>query len=338
MKTIYPNAENCTESELEKYIKISKTVNEKNRLLSIHLLFLGHPVAEVSEMLFVSDTSVYNWIHRFNTKGLDGLLTRHRGVRPRLLSKEDVKERLNVFEEPELVGEVHWTAKKFHCYLQESLQQKLSYTAVLNYLHEQGYALKYGRSWSKQPEGNKERREKFVSEIKELNEDPKVKIWYMDEAGFDGDPRPRRGWHKKGKRKKIYRTQKHLRMNVSGICCPDTGEFFALEFPFSDKTTFQCFLDAANKEVKPENSKKEIMVLDNASWHKVKSLDWGRFQPIFLPPYSPDLNPIERLWAYLKQRFFHSFSAKDLEQLIEQLDFAICSIWNDQKTVSSITA
>ncbi|MGD9818702.1 MAG: transposase, partial [Desulfomonilaceae bacterium] len=44
--------------------------------------------------------------------------------------------------------------------------------------------------------------------------------------------------------------------------------------------------------------------LCNASWHKSKSLNWGRFEPIFLPPYSPDLNPIERLWLIMKAQWF----------------------------------
>jgi transposase len=160
----------------------------------------------------------------------------------------------------------------------------------------------------------------------------------MDEAGFDGDPRPRRGWYKVGKRKKIYRTQKHIRMNVSGMCCPETGEFFALEFPYSNRESFQCFISAANKEIASDDAKaKEYIILDNASWHKSTSVDWGRFTPLFLPPYSPDMNPIERIWAYLKQTYFSDFCALNLDELIQQLDLALCSIWNDPTTVNSIT-
>ena len=125
-------------------------------------------------------------------------------------------------------------------------------------------------------------------------------------------------------------------MNVSGMCCPATGEFFALEFPFTDRTTFQAFLDVANKEIQP-TGQKEIIVLDNASWHKHKEINWGRFEPLYLPPYSPDLNPIERIWAYLKEHYFHSFTAKNLEELIAQLDFALCNLFNDKHKVSSVT-
>lgn len=66
------------------------------------------------------------------------------------------------------------------------------------------------------------------------------------------------------------------------------------------------------------------MVLDNATWHKVKSLEWGRFEPMYLPPYSPDLNPIERLWQVIKGEWFTDFIAKSEKQLIDRLDNALC--------------
>ncbi len=42
------------------------------------------------------------------------------------------------------------------------------------------------------------------------------------------------------------------------------------------------------------------LVLDNASWHKSKRLIWHHIEPIYLPPYSLDFNPIEKIWQYLK--------------------------------------
>ncbi|MCC6881209.1 MAG: transposase, partial [Verrucomicrobiales bacterium] len=42
------------------------------------------------------------------------------------------------------------------------------------------------------------------------------------------------------------------------------------------------------------------LVVDNASWHHSKALDWHHIKPLHLPPYSPDFNPIERLWQHLR--------------------------------------
>ena len=61
------------------------------------------------------------------------------------------------------------------------------------------------------------------------------------------------------------------------------------------------------------------MILDNASWHKSKTLNWGHFEPVYLPPYSPDLNPIERLWLLMKEEWFTAFYARSREELVDHL-------------------
>ena len=49
---------------------------------------------------------------------------------------------------------------------------------------------------------------------------------------------------------------------------------------------------ACQLEVSPKPGTRLVLVLDNASWYKVKSLNWHHIEPMYLPPYSPDLNPI----------------------------------------------
>ncbi len=92
----------------------------------------------------------------------------------------------------------------------------------------------------------------------------------------------------------------HLRMSVSGMVCPRTGEFSALMFSHTDT---QVFLDYANQDLQLQR-KRNILFCDNASWHKNASLKWGNFERVFLSPYSPDLNPIEKLWLIMKAEWF----------------------------------
>lgn len=58
-----------------------------------------------------------------------------------------------------------------------------------------------------------------------------------------------------------------------------------------------------------------MLVLDNATWHKVKTLTWHHFEALFLPPDSPDFNPIERLWLRLKADFFADWIARSGAEL-----------------------
>jgi transposase len=88
-------------------------------------------------------------------------------------------------------------------------------------------------------------------------------------------------------------------MNVTGMICPRQGEFYALESTHTDSEVFQVFLNYVNKDIKLEH-RRNLLIGEDATWYKRKKLDWGNFELVFLPPYSPDFNPIERLWLVTK--------------------------------------
>ena len=139
---------------------------------------------------------------------------------------------------------------------------------------------------------------------------------------MEGEPKPRRRWARRGEKTRGVYNGEHLRMNVCGTVCPRTGEFYVLAFTHSDSETFQIFLDHANEDLGFERPR-QVQVLGNASWHHRKSLRWGRFEAAYLPPYSPDFNPIERLWLLMKAEWFTGFSTDKHEVLIDRLDQAL---------------
>lgn len=160
-------------------------------------------------------------------------------------------------------------------------------------------------------------KERFVF----LRRDPEAEIWYQDECGVLGDSRPRLVWAKKGSRPLLPFTGAHFKDNVIGAVRPEDGKFFSLIMPTSNTQTFQIFLNEMQKHI---DSTSAVMILDNASWHKPGKLNWGRIIPFYLPPYSPDFNPIERLWLNMKQNFFNIFSARTHEALTNRLIDALC--------------
>lgn len=68
---------------------------------------------------------------------------------------------------------------------------------------------------------------------------------------------------------------------------------------------FRCYLDYLAEAIPPDQAKRRILLLDNASWHKAQRLCWHHFEVKFLPSYSPDLESTERLWLRLKGRLHH---------------------------------
>lgn len=119
---------------------------------------------------------------------------------------------------------------------------------------------------------NEAQRQVFLEQLQTYLVDPEIDIWYLDEMGVEGDPRPQRRWAPKGAKIRIPYYREHLRMNVTGMICPRTGEFYALEFTHTDSEVFQAFLHHANKDLNLKRGR-YLFICDNATWHKKKSLD-----------------------------------------------------------------
>lgn len=85
-----------------------------------------------------------------------------------------------------------------------------------------------------------------------------------------------------------------------GAVEPTTGASFFLALPWLNTSAFQLWIEHF-AEAFPQSF--NILVLDNGAFHKAKALQWPpNVAPVFLPPYSPELNPIERLWRDLKDK------------------------------------
>ena len=104
-----------------------------------------------------------------------------------------------------------------------------------------------------------------------------------------------------------------------GAFSPITGNHFLLQMPFCNAETFQLFLDMFSLQ-NPEELK--IMIEDNGALHKAKRLKIPEnIILIFLPPYSPELNPAEKVWAKLKRDF-----SNRLFKTLDELDEYICAV------------
>jgi hypothetical protein len=73
-----------------------------------------------------------------------------------------------------------------------------------------------------------------------------------------------------------------------------------LIFDGFDTDVFQYYLDHLAQEIPRLDSKRRLIVVDNVSWHKAQRVHWHHFAVHYMPGYSPDFNPIERLWLRLK--------------------------------------
>lgn len=92
-----------------------------------------------------------------------------------------------------------------------------------------------------------------------------------------------------------------------------------LELPLCNSITFQLFLDELSRQ-NPNELK--LLVLDNGAFHKAKALNIpDNILLIFLPPYSPELNPAEKIWAKFKRDFTNK-----LFNTIDDLSVYVCHL------------
>lgn len=320
------NLENATLAEVRVAMACTPTKKGYRRLQALRWLYEGKSREEVAALSDFSLRQILRFITAFNLAGLDGLIPGRSAGRPRRLPQETVAAQiLPVVADPALANQTHWTAVKLHGWIKQPFQTQLGYSTVVRYLHEQNYALKVPRPWPLQQD--EAHRAAFCEQLRAWQEDPTVDLWFSDESGFEGDPRPRRTWTKKGTVRTAPYLGEHIRHNVFGAVRPADGRLCTMLFNLCDSETFQAFLDTLAAENPPEPGRRAILVLDNASWHKVKRLHWHHFTPAYLPPRSPDLNAIERLWLRMKADWFNGWIAKSSAQLQARLIEALQALF-----------
>lgn len=328
---VSPNPENASLADLQAVRKAGNKETDR-RCLVIIMLLTGSPREQVMKVFDLSESAVKKIIRAFNTYGADGLVAKRRTGRKPLISFEKKEELMEEFEEPGRAQRTFWTATAFHGHITAKYSVECSYNTVLRLLHEKGYVLKVPKPWPDRQDDDL--REEFLRKLRDLAENPDIEIWYGDETGLEGEPKPRRSWAIKGSRPRVTHNGDHIRLNILGTVCPRIGEFFAIEASHCDTEVFQVFLDEAAKSIIPAR-KRNIIILDNASWHKRKSLNWHFFEPLYLPPYSPDFNPIERIWLIMKAEYFLNLHCKNRAALIERADYALCELMENPKKVAS---
>ncbi len=106
-------------------------------------------------------------------------------------------------------------------------------------------------------------------------------------------------------------------------CRPGTDEAFALALPEATMAGMGVFLERFAQELAP--GVHAALVLDRAGWHIARGLAVpANVTLVPLPPYSPELNPVERVWLYLRERFLSLRVFADHRALVD----ACCAAWN----------
>ncbi len=156
---------------------------------------------------------------------------------------------------------------------------------------------------------------------------------FEDEAGFGRINKPKYCWCKKGMRPSV--PCHHIReyRYAYGAVEPLTGESFFLVMPYCNTDCMNIFLKNLSESYPDDVI---ILVCDGAAWHKANALDIpSNIRLIFIPPYTPEMNPIEQIWKEIRKRGFRNEVFNTLDKVVDRLCDTICSLTVD--VIKSIT-
>lgn len=138
----------------------------------------------------------------------------------------------------------------------------------------------------------------------------------MDEARFGQQGTTTRVWAKKGSRPTAVKQTKYEWLYLYAAVEPATGDSVALQAPSVNTGTMNVFLTMLAEHLGSHDH--AVLIMDQAGWHRSRSLVVPKTITIlYLPPYSPELNPVERLWAYLRSHYLSNRAYDGYQHLLD---------------------
>ena len=169
--------------------------------------------------------------------------------------------------------------------------------------------------------------------VNSVNRYERVRLMFQDEAGFGRINKPKYCWCFPGLRPTV--PCHHIReyRYAFGAVEPSTGESFFLVMPYSNSVCMDIFLQKLSTEYPSDLI---LLACDRAAWHTSEKLTIpDNIRLFFLPPATPEMNPIEQIWKEIRKRGFRNEIFQTLDKVVDRLCCTISSL--SLECVNSIT-
>ena len=180
---------------------------------------------------------------------------------------------------------------------------------------------------------------KLTQTLEEICQDwerDSVRLMFQDEARFGRINDVRLCWAPKPIRPLCQAMLTHEYTYAYAAIEPITGTMDTFILPQVNTHCMQLFLNEVGARHLVQNI---VMVLDGAGWHSSKSLIAPpNMRLLALPPYAPELNPVEHIWDELREKCFHNKVFDSLNALEDDLSFGLLAMENTPEVVKSIAA
>lgn len=259
--------------DFKKLASQQKSIQMKMRLLALAHFKDGHSRTQIAKFLKVSRTSVNKWVQTFLEEGLEGLQEKPRTGRPPFLTSEQ-REQLS-----------QYIKDKAH----DTQGGRLTGADIHAYIVKE-----FGKQSQKTQDDFKKIQFETILKIPGHMAQECVDVWFQDEARFGQQNTTTRLWAKRGTRPRALKQQQFEYAYLFGSVCPSKGAGEAIVAPWVNKDIMIEHLKQISAVT--EEGRHAVVIMDGAGWHTEDiANEIKNVSVIKLPPYSPELNPIEQV-------------------------------------------
>ncbi|RRO04729.1 IS630 family transposase [Pectobacterium aquaticum] len=299
--------------------------NHARRIIAMLMLHRGMTVTEVANTLCAARSSVGRWINWFTLHGIEGLKSLKPGRAPRW-PVADILQALPLLVQrsPKDFGWLRsrWSTELLACIVNRLFGVTLHRSTLHRYLKQAGMVWRRAAPTLKIKDPHYKEKQLVIEQAlaQEQTEHP---VFYQDEVDIDLNPKIGADWMPKGQQKRIVTPGQNQKHYLAGALHAGTGRVNYVSGSSKSSDLFINLLETLRRTYR--RAKTITLVLDNYVIHKSRKVErWlaenPKFRLLFLPTYSPWLNPIERLWLSLHETITRNHQCRYIWQLLERVN------------------
>lgn len=324
---------------LRNLYKKCKDAKEKIRYLALYNVSRGKEVTEIAEMLDVDRSMIYDWVEKWNNE--KNLHDKPKSGRPPQLSEKDKTEIKDLIDEnnPKIHGinARLWSCRNLRLYFIQRHHRDIPIERFRCVLKDMG--AHYIKATFVYREGDEEKKREFAKELKEIlvkKFGADTALLFLDEMSVCTSPHKGYGWTFNQRLVINVSESKKERANCFGAVDPLDGNIVQMVSKNAKVFAFIKFLFLILRKF---GDKTIFIMLDNCMVHHARKVqEFLKAHPnirlVFLPPYSPDINPQELMWNYKRAEFLNNHPFNTFHQLATSLSWFVKKL--DAATVRSV--
>lgn len=328
------NLTQAQQAELEKQIRQSKERKVADRLRVVLYKAQGHSHKFIANLLQMGRNQVTHLLQQFNQGGLPTLLQPNRAGGSSAKLTVEQQQALKT----ELKTKIYATAYQVIAWVEQQWGVVYDLSGMHKLLKRLGFSYKKNRLVPSQADPELQRQ--FVHWLAGLHQHmkPEDRLYFSDAVHFKHNAEAGFAWSEVGEPHQIPANSGRQRYNVLGAYCIQSHEhLFLLTADNINQDKLVEFLGL----LRAKHPKGQIyLIVDNARYHHAQTVQTeARQQRIrleYLPPYSPNLNPIERLWKFVRKMFFKDRYRDTFAKFCTQLEAFFANLDQYRKELTTL--